>query len=174
MIEIKEYQLEGVKVYNLKVLPDERGFFAEVLRKDWKGLLGDEWIAQANISYSYPGIVRAWHKHERGQTDYFLVLKGSLKICIYDERTRELNEIVSRGQSLQLVRIPGHYWHGFKVIGNETALLLYFTTKLYDYENPDEKRRPWNDQTIVPKLINGRDDDPRVGKPWDWFAPPHK
>ncbi len=74
----------------------------------------------------------------------------------------------------QLVRIPRHYWHGFKAIGTEPAYLIYFVSRLYDYENPDEIRRPWNDPSIVPKSINGRKDDPRVGKPWDWFYPPHK
>jgi len=39
---MKEYPLQGVRVYELKVLPDERGFFAEVLRSDWKDFLGDE------------------------------------------------------------------------------------------------------------------------------------
>ena len=52
--------------------------------------------------------------------------------------------------------------------------LVYFTTRLYNYTDPDEERRPWSDPIIVPKLINGRKDDPRVGKPWDWFYPPHK
>ncbi|MEM4497175.1 MAG: dTDP-4-dehydrorhamnose 3,5-epimerase, partial [Archaeoglobaceae archaeon] len=87
---------------------------------------------------------------------------------------RELNEIVSAGENLQVVRIPGHYWHGFKVLGNEKAYLVYFTNKLYDYGNPDEERRPWNDPEIVPERINGRSDDPRCNKPWDWFYPPHK
>jgi GT2 family glycosyltransferase len=101
-------------------------------------------------------------------------VKGSLKICAYDEEKQELEEIISSGHELQLIRIPGIYWHGFKVIGRETALLLYFTNRLYDYENPDEERRPWNDKNVVPKKINGRSDDPRCNKPWDWFAPPHK
>ncbi len=52
-----------------------------------------------------------------------------------------------------------------KVIGNEPALLFYFTNRLYDYETPDKERRPWNDQTVVPVKINGRTDDPRCGKP---------
>jgi dTDP-4-dehydrorhamnose 3,5-epimerase len=123
---------------------------------------------------SYPGIVRAWHRHLKGQVDYFLTIKGSLKICAYDDEKQELEEIISTGQELQLVRIPGIYWHGFKVIGEEVALLLYFTNRLYDYENPDEERRPWNDQKITPKKINGKSDDPRCNKPWDWLAPPHK
>lgn len=45
--------------------------------------------------------------------------------------------------------------------------------KVYGIE-VDEVRRPWNDPTIVPKAINGRIDDSRCNKPWDWFYPPHK
>jgi len=171
---MKEHPLKGVKVYEINVLPDERGFFAEALRKDWKELLEDEWIIQANISYSYPDMVRAWHKHTRGQTDYFLVLKGALKICAYEEETGKMAEVIASGEKPTIVRIPGKYLHGTKTVSNEPSLTVYFVTKLYNYQNPDETRRPWNDQTIIPKEINGKKDDPRVGKPWDWFHPPHK
>jgi hypothetical protein len=47
------------------------------MRADWKDLLGDDVVVQANLSVTYPGIVRAWHRHLRGQTDYFLVVRGS-------------------------------------------------------------------------------------------------
>lgn len=174
MSRVKEYPLEGVKVYELKLLPDERGFFAEALRKDWRELVGDEWIVQANISYSYPGIVRAWHKHERGQVDYFLVLEGAMKICAYDEESGGMVEIIASGSKPSIVRIPGKYWHGTKTISNTPSLTIYFVNRLYDYEKPDELRRPWNDPSVVPKEINGRKDDPRCNKPWDWFYPPHK
>jgi dTDP-4-dehydrorhamnose 3,5-epimerase len=166
--------LNGIIVKQLKRIPDERGFFTEIFRNDWKDLIENEEIAQANLSISYPGMVRAWHKHERGQIDYFVVVKGALKICAYDDISQELNEIISTGENLQIVKIPGHYWHGFKVVGNETAKLIYLVNRLYDYSKPDELRKAWNDPSIVPKLINGKKDDPRVGKPWDWFHPPHK
>ena len=171
---MKEYSLKGVKTYELNILPDERGFFAEALRRDWKELLEDEWITQANISYSYPNMVRAWHRHTRGQTDYFLVLKGAMKICAYEEETGKMAEIIASGEKPTVVRIPGKYLHGTRTVSNEPSLTVYFVTKLYDYQNPDESRRPWNDPTIVPTEINGKKDDPRVGKPWDWFRPPHK
>jgi dTDP-4-dehydrorhamnose 3,5-epimerase len=157
--------LDGVKVYELKKLPDERGFFAELLRRDWKDLLGDEWVVQANLSYSYPGIIRAWHRHLKGQVDYFIVLKGAMKICAYDEKTRKMDEIVASEQKLQIVRIPGHYYHGTKTLGNEPSLTLYFVTRLYDYGNPDEERKLWNDSAII---------DSKMGSPYDWEKPPHK
>ena len=166
--------LSGIRVKQLKRFNDERGFFAEVYRQDWKEFFEEDTPAQSNISLTYPGVIRAWHRHVRGQNDYFVVLNGILKICAYDEKTRELDEIISSGRDMQMVRMPGHYWHGFKAVGNKPATLLYFTTKLYDYENPDEERRPWNDPSVVPKIIGTNRKDPRTGMPWDWNYPPHK
>ena len=166
--------LPGIKVKPLKRFADERGFFSEIMRIDWKDLFGDDEVVQANLSITYPGIVRAWHRHLRGQVDYFVVVRGAAKICAYDEETGELDEIVSTEKNLQVVRIPGHYWHGFKAIGVEPVYVVYFVNRLYDYANPDEERRPWDDPSIVPRLINGKKNDPRIGKPWDWFYPAHK
>ena len=53
--------------------------------------------------------------------DCFVVLRGAMKICAYDDET------VSTGEILQVVRIPGHYWHGFKVVGDEKAFLVLST-----------------------------------------------
>lgn len=160
--------LKGIKIKSISRFPDERGFFCEVMRKDWQDLFGEDTVAQANHSFTYPNIVRAWHRHLKGQVDYFLAINGTIKICAFDDETEELNEIISSGMNLQVVRMPGHYWHGFKAIGNEPAMLLYFTTNLYDYTNPDEERRAWDDATVIPKIINGKKDDLRIGKPWDW------
>ena len=104
------------------------------------------------------------------QVDYFITVRGATKICAYDDRPDsqtkgQLDEIISSGEQVQCVRIPGFYYHGFKSVGYEPALVVYLTTKLYDYKNPDEERRPWNDQTII---------NPRTSKPFDWNAIPHK
>ena len=166
--------IDGVVVKPLKKIRDERGSFTEVYRNDWMDIFQNEEISQANLSISYPNIIRAWHRHIRGQVDHFLVLRGALKICVYDEESHELNEIVSTGENPQIVRVPGILWHGFKVVGNEPAYLLYFVNKKYEYSNPDEERIPWNDSRIVPKYINGNINDPRVNLPWDWNYPPHR
>jgi dTDP-4-dehydrorhamnose 3,5-epimerase len=176
---VKELNLPGVKLADLVRLPDERGIFTEVMRVDWKEMLDEDSIVQANLSVTYPGIVRAWHRHVRGQTDYFLVLSGSIKVCAYDDEegspTRgHLVEVVLSGDRMQILRVPEKYWHGFKVVSPQPAYLIYFVNKLYDYASPDEERRPWNDPSVIPLAINGRRDDPRVGKPWDWLYPPHR
>ncbi len=167
---VRVAMLPGVRVYDLKKNVDERGFFAEIIRNDWKDMLGEDIIVQTNLSFSYPGMIRGWHRHNRGQVDYFIVLQGSMKICAYDDSETsptmgQLDEVIASEQKPQLVRIPGHYWHGTKTLGNKPSLTVYCVNRLYDANNPDEDRRIWNDPTIV---------DPRTSKPFDWNKPPHK
>jgi dTDP-4-dehydrorhamnose 3,5-epimerase len=162
--------LPGVKLHDVNKFIDERGFFAEIMRDDWKSLLGDDRIAQVNLSLSLPGTVRAWHRHSRGQTDYLMVLEGLLKICAYDDAegspTRgQLSEIVASDQKPQVIRIPGHYWHGTKTLGIKPSVTIYLVTRLHDAKNPDEERRPWNDSKIV---------DPKTMEPFDWNKTTHR
>jgi dTDP-4-dehydrorhamnose 3,5-epimerase len=157
--------LDGIVIRELKRFPDGRGFFSEVLRQDWADLLGEDPIVQVNLSYSYPGVVRAWHRHRRGQVDFFIVVQGAMRICAYDETSGALDEIVASEYRPQVVRIPGHYWHGTRTLGDAPSLLVYGVNRLYDYAAPDEERRPWNDPAIR---------DPATGAPYDWERLPHK
>lgn len=171
--------IAGVEIKDLIKHVDERGFFTEIMREDWNTLLREDHIVQFNLSYSYPGIVRAWHRHLCGQVDYFICIEGSIKVCAYDDREDsetygELDEIVISGERLRVARIPGILWHGYKAIGAYPIKLLYGVNRLYDYDTPDEDRRPWNDPNVIPISINGKNDDPRVGKTWDWYHQPNK
>lgn len=171
--------IEGVLIRDLVKNMDERGFLAELIRKDWKETVLEDELVQLNLSYSYADIVRAWHRHLRGQVDCFICLDGTVKVCAYDDRKssptyQELDEIILSGERFMVARIPGFLWHGYKAISSSPIKLLYGVNKLYDYKNPDEERRPWNDPAVVPTSINGRRDDIRAGKPWDWFAAPHR
>ena len=162
--------LPGFKVQDLKKNIDERGFFAEIYRQDWGDLVGNDRVVQANLLYSHPGVIRAWHRHNSGQTEYFFVLEGTVKVCAYDDRTDsptigQLTEAVASTERVQVVRVPGFYWHGIKVVGDRPALTVYCVNRVYDSENPDKERRAWNDSSII---------DPRTGKPYDWNAAPHK
>ena len=124
--------LQGIKIKPIKRFPDERGFFCEVMRKDWKDLFGEDKLRRQTFHLLILMLFVLGISTFRGQMDYFLALKGTIKICAFDDKTYELNEMISSGLDLQVVRIPGHYWHGFKAVGNEPAMLLYFTTNLYD------------------------------------------
>lgn len=170
--------LPGCRVIDLTRNVDERGSFTEVMREDWAEFLGAERPVQANFSVSFPGVIRAWHRHERGQYDVFVVVRGSLKVCVYNDlgepQNGELDELVASGDRLQAVMIRGQYWHGTKCVSPTPSETIYFVTRLYDARAPDELRRPWNDPSVVPASINGNSKDARAGRVWDWNAPPHK
>lgn len=171
--------INGIELRDIKKFVDERGFFSEILREDWKDLLHEDQIIQFNLSFSYPEIVRAWHRHLKGQIDYFICITGAIKVCAYDEREDsetfgELDEIILSEENLKIARIPGILWHGYKAIGEKPIKMLYGVNKLYNYQDPDEIRRPWNDRNIIPLTINGNKQDSRVGKVWDWNYSPNK
>lgn len=164
MLKITKYELDGIRSCEITKHVDDRGFFAEILRQDWIEFLGDDQIVQTALSQSEPGIIRAWHRHVRGQIDYIVVLNGTVKIAAYDDREGSLTkekivEITVSGNDLKIVRIPGYYWHGTKNAGSQSSTTIYFFTKLYDYANPDEERRQWDDKTIT---------DPQTLIPYKW------
>jgi dTDP-4-dehydrorhamnose 3,5-epimerase len=137
--------IDGVETRSLQVNADERGHLVEVFRSDW-----DMYDINPEMSYyslTYPGIVRAWHRHTRGQTDHFVCPEGRIKVAVYDDRNGsttqgELDTFVIGEHNQEVVRIPGDCWHGFKAIGTAPALLINFPTELYNYEDPDEERLP--------------------------------
>ncbi|MDA8121893.1 MAG: dTDP-4-dehydrorhamnose 3,5-epimerase family protein, partial [Deltaproteobacteria bacterium] len=74
--------IDGVVIKQLKVIPDERGRLMEILRVD------DEIFSkfgQVYLATGYPGVVKAWHYH-KVQTDHFCVVKGTMKVVLYDSR----------------------------------------------------------------------------------------
>ena len=135
--------IEGVVAKRLKVIVDERGWLMEILRKDWDVF---DRFGQVYITAAYPNVVKAWHMHKK-QTDHFVCVKGLVKLALYDNRdhskTRgEINEFILGEKNPVLVKIPPEVWHGFKAVGEETALVVNVPTELYNYEEPDEHRLP--------------------------------
>jgi dTDP-4-dehydrorhamnose 3,5-epimerase len=43
-----------------------------------------------------------------------------------------------------MLEIPPLIWHGFRVLGNESAILLYYVTNEYNPRKPDEERMAWD------------------------------
>jgi dTDP-4-dehydrorhamnose 3,5-epimerase len=133
--------IHGVVTKNLRVIPDERGFLMEILRRDDSFF---EKFGQAYITVVYPGVVKGWHYHLR-QTDHFCVVKGMGKVVLYDRRPDsptkgEINEFFMGERNPILLRIPPGVVHGIKGIGVEPAYLLNIPDEPYDYAQPDEHR----------------------------------
>ena len=133
--------IEGVKIKQLKVIPDERGRLMEILRNDDELF---EKFGQAYITVGYPGIVKAWHYHKK-QTDYFCAIYGMMKVVLYDSREGsptkgEINEFFIGVHNPLLLKIPPMVYHGFKAVGTTDAIILNVPTEPYKRNEPDEYR----------------------------------
>ncbi len=141
--------IEGVKVRRLRFIPDERGYLMEMLRSDWEEY---ERFGQVYVTAAYPGVVKAWHYHEL-QTDHFVCVHGMAKIVLYDRREDspthgELNEFFIGELNPRLIKIPPSVVHGFKGVGQDVALIVNVPTELYNYDDPDEHRLPYDTEEI--------------------------
>ncbi|HEV2386409.1 MAG TPA: dTDP-4-dehydrorhamnose 3,5-epimerase family protein [Candidatus Acidoferrales bacterium] len=133
--------IHGVRTKTLRAIPDERGRLMEILRADDEIFLK---FGQVYMTTAYPGVVKAWHYHQR-QIDHFAVVQGTIKLALYDRRedspTRgEVNEYFLGTHNPQLVQIPALVLHGFKCVGSEEAIVVNCTTEPYNRANPDEFR----------------------------------
>ncbi|MEH6948629.1 dTDP-4-dehydrorhamnose 3,5-epimerase family protein [Bacillus sp. JJ634] len=142
--------IEGVLVKKLVKHCDDRGFFAELVRDDEPELLAR--FGQASWSMSYPGVIKAFHYHEK-QDDLWFFPSGNAQVVLYDLRedspTKGKTDVYYMGEENPiLLLIPKGVAHGYRVLGERPATIIYFTTESYDSENPDEKRIHWDDSEI--------------------------
>ncbi len=133
--------IQGVRTKTLHSIPDERGRLMEILRSDDEVFLG---FGQVYMTTAYPGVVKGWHYH-RKQTDNFAVVKGTIKLVLYDGREDspthgEVNEFFLGVHNPLLVQIPKLVLHGFKGVGTEEAIVINCPTEVYNYKEPDEFR----------------------------------
>lgn len=141
--------IEGVEIKQLTRHGDERGYLMELLRCD-DAIFGK--FGQAYVSLNYPGVVRGWHYHKK-QDDHFAVVKGMVKVALYDARegspTRgQVDEFFLGEQNNILLKIPVGVMHGYKTVGTEPSLLINFPSEPYDPQQPDEYRLPWDTDQI--------------------------
>jgi len=109
--------IDGVKIKNLRIIADERGYLMEMLRSDDEIFRA---FGQVYLSVVYPGVVKGWHYHKK-QTDYFVVVKGMTKVVLYDDRKDsatfgQIKEIFMGQLNPVLLAIPPLVWHGIKGI----------------------------------------------------------
>lgn len=91
---------------------------------------------QVNVSYinSTEHIV-AWHKHNI-QSDFWICLKGSLKVGLATEKDGCRFEYLS-DKNIKVLEIPPGVYHGYKAIEPGTILMYYVSHKY----NPDDEIR---------------------------------
>jgi dTDP-4-dehydrorhamnose 3,5-epimerase len=137
----KHPRIHDVKTKPLRLIPDERGFLMEMLRAD------DDLFTkfgQVYVSATYPGVVKAWHYHQK-QVDHFVCVAGMIKLVLVDTRENSptrgaVNEFFLGTQNPTLVQVPNLVYHGWKCISTEMALVVNVPTEPYHYTEPDEFR----------------------------------
>jgi dTDP-4-dehydrorhamnose 3,5-epimerase len=134
--------IDGVRTKPLKVIPDERGWLMEILRRDEAGLFTA--FGQVYVSATYPGVVKAWHFHRR-QVDNFACVAGMVKLVLIDTRNGSptegtVNEFFLGEQNPLLVQVPNLVYHGWKCVSPGVALVVNVPNEPYRYDDPDEYR----------------------------------
>ena len=138
----KHPRIHGVKTKALRVIPDERGYLMEILRADDAEVFTK--FGQVYVSATYPGVVKAWHYHER-QVDNFACVAGMVKLVLIDTRPDSptngaINEFFIGTHNPMLVQVPNLVYHGWKCVSLEVALVVNTPTEPYHYAEPDEYR----------------------------------
>jgi dTDP-4-dehydrorhamnose 3,5-epimerase len=156
-VKITDLELPGLKLVELKVHGDARGFFVERYRSaDFTAHGIPNHFIQDNHSRSAPGVLRGLHYQVRpAQGKLVGVTRGRIWDVAVDIRhgsptfgkyyAVELSDLNGK-----LLWVPAGFAHGFCVLGEETADVYYKVDGLY---NPStEGGIAWN--------------DPEIGIPW--------
>lgn len=141
--------INGVIVQDLKMVVNERGRLMEIQRRDDKFFPG---FGQVYVTQSFSGVVKAWYRHTK-QVDQIAAITGLVKLVLYDDRAESptcncVNEVMFGELAPRLVLIPPLVWHGFKAVGGSSAFLLHLNDQPYNFDAPDEERRPADDPRI--------------------------
>lgn len=133
--------IKDVKIKYIKSHYDDRGFFAEVIKE------GEETfhpIKQTSYTETNPGIIKAFHYHNK-QDETWFVVKGSARVALIDDRVDsssrgEVMVLYPNESNKMLIYIPKGVAHGYQVLGNQTFGMFYHTSEAYNSEDPDEQR----------------------------------
>ena len=144
--------IDGVIIQQYNLWPDDRGYFLEVARMG-QGLAASfpPESTQVSTALSYPGIIKAFHYHLH-QTDLWVPAAGMFQVTLVDLRPESRtfgrkNTIYAGSLKPWQLLIPPGVGHGYKVIGEQPAILVYVTNRLY---NPkDEGRIPHDEPSIA-------------------------
>ena len=152
--------IKGVKVIDLKLNEDERGYLFEAVHKSDEYVSGQgQEIRQVYVvGDRLEKIVRAFHKHDELH-DWFCIVKGSAKYCLVDDRRDSPSfgkgdAIIASGRAPKVVVVPPGVYHGWMSLEPDT-IMVSTASHEYNKAKPDEVR-------VAPDHFN----DVFGGDPW--------
>jgi dTDP-4-dehydrorhamnose 3,5-epimerase len=150
---ITNTEIKGLKVIQLTLHKDSRGFFTELFNKKIFSDLGlPIEYAQDNYSFSFPGVVRGLHYQTKpAQSKLITCIGGAIWDVSVDIRKNSPTfgkyfgcELSSENR--KSIFIPDGFAHGFCAIGNEPAQVLYKVSN--NYNKSSEGGILYNDKNL--------------------------
>lgn len=145
-------KLDGVRLIDLRLMNDDGGCFAELVRFAEDGTL--EAIPefkprQSSYSEVLPGAIKAFHLHYNQEDVWFVPPSDRLLIGLIDARKESPTYNVSQrfvmgAGRAQLLYIPRGVGHGGGNIWQKPTTILYYVNQQFNLADPDERRLPWD------------------------------
>lgn len=166
-MKITEGRINGLKIIELAVHKDERGFFVERAHAEKFAAAGLPVFVQDNHSQSLPGVLRGLHyQYSPAQGKLVGVTRGRVWDVAVDIRPHsptfgQHEAIELSGDNGRLLWIPAGFAHGFCVLGDEPVDMLYKVDAYYHAAG--EGGIAFDDQTLnIPwplksPLVSARD-----------------
>ena len=146
----KDLPISGLMLIESKEFHDDRGFFTERYNQETFLKEGfSEKFVQDNFSRSAPGVLRGLHyQFDQPQGKLVSCTRGRIFDVVVDLRHTEPTfgkyfSVELGGDKTQALWIPAGFAHGFCVLGNEPADVLYKVNCTYNPKG--EYGLKWND-----------------------------
>jgi dTDP-4-dehydrorhamnose 3,5-epimerase len=144
--------IEGFRLLDLRLLVEDGGSFAELVRFDDSGnllSLPEFKVRQSSYSLVLPGAIKAFHLHYNQEDVWFVPPTDRLLIGLADVRRQsptcgETMRFVMGAGRAQLMYVPRGVAHGCANMGPDPATILYYVNQHFDANQPDEHRLPWD------------------------------
>jgi UDP-2-acetamido-2,6-beta-L-arabino-hexul-4-ose reductase len=112
---------------------DQRGAFVEMLKTRDSG--------QFSYFSAHPGVTRGGHYHH-SKTEKFLVVKGHARFRFRHMSTDERYELLTSGDTAQIVETAPGWAHDITNIGNEEMIVMLWANEVFDRSHPDTYASP--------------------------------
>jgi len=114
--------------YKVPKYGDERGVFVEMLKTKDSG--------QFSFFTAHPGITRGGHYHHT-KNEKFLVIKGRARFCFRHMITNEFYELVTDGDTPEIVETAPGWSHDITNIGDGEMVVMLWANEIFNREAPD-------------------------------------
>ncbi len=126
--------IKGLIINKLDVKSDERGWLAEILRKE--NLQEEKGFGQIFVTVAKPGVTKGNHYHKR-KHEWFCVIRGKGKLLLKDVTSDECQEVLMGDENMVAVKIPPNVTHAIQNIGDNMLYLLIYIDEPFNQQDPD-------------------------------------